>query len=136
MAGIFSRFIFNNAIFNTDGGAPAPTPDGGVAGFDYTNYRKHLEELSRIERERHAKKYTRKVKRVIKLAKEAPPEIKAVIKQIELTPTFDTQAWALNIESKIIELVALINLLEQQEKDRLLKLQIEEDNELILLLLA
>jgi hypothetical protein len=134
MAGIFSRFIFNNAIFNTDGGDVIP--DGGAAGFDYTNYRKHLEELGRIERERQVKKYKRKIKRVIKLARKAPPEIKAAIEQIELVPSIDLQAWALEIERRIAELIALIILLEQQEKDKLLKAQIEEENKLILLLLA
>jgi hypothetical protein len=133
MAGIFSRFIFNNAIFNTDGG---DVPDGGVAGFDYTNYRKHLEELGKIERERHARKYKRKVKRIIKLAKKAPPEIKAVIEQIESIPNIDLQAWTLSIENRIIELLALIDLLMLQEKERLIKLQIEQENELMLLLLA
>jgi hypothetical protein len=125
MAGIFSRFIFNNAIFNTDGDSPN-IPDGGTAGFDYTNYRKHLEELSRIERERQVRKYKSKVKKVIKLAKKAPPEIKAVIEQIE--PSIDLTAWNLNIEAKIAELIKLVDFLQEQER-------IEEENKIAILLL-
>lgn len=49
MAGIFSRFIFNNAIFNTDGAAPpSPSPSPAGGSFSRKKFKKYADKLTYI----------------------------------------------------------------------------------------
>ena len=133
MAGIFSRFIFNNAIFNTDGGEST----GGVdSGIDYKQYRKRLEELSKISHERNTFRYKRTVKKLIKSVhkeKIIAPEIIEVVKQIELDFSL-LDFTATNL--KLVRLMELLNNLMLKEQQIALQLEIEAENEAIILLLA
>ena len=134
MAGIFSRFIFNNAIFNTSGGSP-DTGGGGVGGFDFNKYRSHLEELSRLHSESTKSKHIRKVKKVVKLVKklaEKEPEVAELIQKVEININdYDFAAIQLEIN-------ALLLVIERMQAQYLFKIQqkeIEQENELLLLLM-
>lgn len=132
MAGIFSRFIFNNAIFNTgaanDGG-------GGVGGFDFNNYRKHLEELSRLHDKSTKSKHVRKVKKVVRLVKqlaEKEPEVAKLIQKVEINVNdYDFAALQLEVNALLllIEKIQAQYLLEIQQKE------IDQENEILLLLM-
>lgn len=132
MAGIFSRFIFNNAIFNTgaanDGG-------GGVGGFDFNKYRSHLEELSRLHSESTKSKHIRKVKKVVKLVKklsEKEPEVAELIQKVQININdydFAALQFEINALLLLIEKIQAQYLLEIQQKE------IDQENEILLLLM-
>lgn len=70
MAGIFSRFIFNNAIFNTDGDTPVVNETKGGANYkEYERYAKRLRRLAKAADRFNDKKY---LKEITKTAEQVP----------------------------------------------------------------
>ena len=132
MAGIFSRFIFNNAIFNTgaanDGG-------GGVGGFDFNNYRKHLEELSRLHDKSTKRAHIRKVKKVVKLVKKLAikePEVAELIQKVQINVSdydFAALQFEINALLLLIQKIQAQYLLEIQQKE------VDQENEILLVLM-
>ena len=126
MAGIFSRFIFNNAIFNT-GDSPAPDAPtrGGVA--DYNAYRKKLKRIANAADRRLYKKAENKVERLVK---EAPIEIKR--QAIDIQNKIDIAALARNeaesLNALLIESIKKLDLLVTQAIMR------EDDDDLLLIM--
>jgi len=131
MAGIFSRFIFNNAIFNTG----AANDGGGVGGFDFNNYRKHLEEISRLHDKSTKRAHIRKVKKVVKLVKKLAtkePEVAELIQKVQINVNdydFAALQFELNALLLLIEKIQAQYLLEIQQKE------IDQENEILLLLM-
>lgn len=78
MAGIFSRFIFNNAIFNTGEITPDDGQPGGAGGpmhSDYKTYRKRLLAISRAAESRFQEAKDLLVKEETK----APVEVQRIV---------------------------------------------------------
>jgi len=125
MAGIFSRFIFNNAIFNTDGGQTPVETRGGVA--DYRAYRKQLKKIAQAADRRLYRKAEIKIE---KLVKEAPAEIKQ--QAITIQREIDFAALAKNesesLQKLLLEAIKKLDLLVAQAILR------EEDDDLILIM--
>lgn len=132
MAGIFSRFIFNNAIFNT---GAASDGGGGVGGFDFNKYRSHLEELSRLHSESTKSKHIRKVKKVVKLVRKLAnkePEVAKLIQKVQVNVNdydFDALQFEINALLLLIEKIQAQYLFEAQQKE------IDQENEILLLLM-
>jgi hypothetical protein len=133
VAGIFSRFIFNNAIFNTDGGSS----DAGMGAGDYREYRRRLEELSKINHERERAKYIKKAEKVLRVAKkikiEQPTVIKEAIYQAKINlDNIDFSA----LQKEVDRLLFTINQIIKAEELKAQQLIEQElDDELALLLL-
>ena len=132
MAGIFSRFIFNNAIFNTDDVVAQDTGAG-----DYREYRRRLEELSRINHEREQSKYIKKAEKVLKVAKkikiEQPIIIQEAVYQAKINlDNIDFSA----LEKEVDRLLFVINKIIKDEELKIAQsIEQELDDELALLLL-
>lgn len=126
MAGIFSRFIFNNAIFNTGNDSPdAPTSRGGVA--DYRAYRKQLQKIAKAADRRLYRKAEIKIE---KLLKTAAPEVKAEIIAVQRQIDFGALAQAESAELHLLLLEAIkkLDLLVAQA------ILLDEDEDLILMM--
>jgi len=130
MAGIFSRFIFNNAIFNTDGGETSATT-GGVA--DYRRYQRQLHAIGKAAEKRLFNKIEKKI---VNLAKNAPAPIVEVVEEIKEQIDFAKLA-----QEQSQEIAVLLNVL-LQKLDKLvadalmLERQREDEEELILIMAA
>lgn len=130
MVGIFSRFIFNNAIFNTDGGTPTPpdTHDGANAD-DYKRYRKRLERLAKLSDKHNQSKYIRETVKIAEIVKELPietPAIERVSQKTRDISNYDLSA----IQSEILLAINYINAIINEK----LRLEQEQEDELILLM--
>ncbi len=123
MAGIFSRFIFNNAIFNTDGGTPTP-PDthDGADPDSYKRYRKRLERLARLSDEHLKSKYVKEAVKVAEFAQEIPisvPIIQEVSERVSVNQRIDDidlSALQREIARLLIYIEKYINELEQEDE--------------------
>lgn len=135
MAGIFSRFIFNNAIFNTDGGiTPVDTHDGGHwTERDYKRYRRKLELLARAGDKFNASKYIKEANKAVEIIQEIPidaPVITQVAaREIEIDPAY-FEAIQKELNAAIGYLDAII---QKQNQLRIDALQEQEDEQILLM---
>ncbi len=96
---MFSRFIFNNAIFNTDGITPVnPITTGGFDERDYHKYRRHLEKVMEVTQEAEKRKYIRTLAEDVEALNELPVDTQEIDKilqgpqlkgKLKLTPDID-----------------------------------------------
>lgn len=113
MPGIFSRFIFNNKIFNTDGTNPTPAVlDGGFGDYHKKKYLKYLERIRNFKyNEEPKRKAVQAAKAIAKLPVKTPQ-----IENIIAREPVDLEAF--NKEIQIIQsYIASIQTREEQEAD-------------------
>lgn len=121
MAGIFSRFIFNNAIFNT---SASDEDNGGGAGgptlSDYKRYIRRLNKLAKASEHYNQSKYVKQVTDVAQSMPEievAAPILQLIAKAYEPDTTGIAESIGLEIEKMVRQLQMLIAAEQEREAE-------------------
>lgn len=138
MAGIFSRFIFNNAIFNTGAVTPpvTDTHDGGVKPSDYRRYRRKIEKMIKASEKYNREKYINEAVAVAEIVEELPIEA-PVIQEIAQAIKDEISLDQIDFTLLQAELIRVIRYLDTVIVAKLaeIKAQREMEDEIALLML-